>query len=108
MALPLAFWMSQVRLYVVHCLRSAFGSAVTQRGEDVVSGRMMPTLVLAGLVVVAVVVVLLLPQAASPATAAVTAARAAKRREVVCMIRSSGGFGLPSLPLAANAYGGYR
>ncbi len=42
--LPLAFLMSQLRLYFLHAAASAVGSAVTQRGEDVVSGRMMPTL----------------------------------------------------------------
>src|SRR4051812_47735565 len=42
---PSAFWMSQLRLYFVQLAFSAAGSAVTQRGEDVVSGRMMPTLV---------------------------------------------------------------
>src|ERR1700710_3155327 len=41
---PLAFWMVQSSLYLVQSALSAFGSAVIQRGEDVVSGRMMPTL----------------------------------------------------------------
>src|SRR5947209_17241104 len=41
---PLAFWMSHDRLYFAQSAFSAFGSAVIQRGEDVVSGRMMPTL----------------------------------------------------------------
>src|SRR3954447_26291571 len=41
---PLAFWISQVRLYFVHAAFSAAGSAVTHRGDEVVSGRMMPTL----------------------------------------------------------------
>src|SRR3954451_11455327 len=41
---PSAFWMSQLRLYFVQLAFSAAGSAVTHRGEDVVSGRMMPTL----------------------------------------------------------------
>src|SRR4051812_29424984 len=41
--LPFAFWMSQLSLYCVHAAFSAVGSAVTQRGEDVVSGRMIPT-----------------------------------------------------------------
>ncbi len=36
--------MSQVRLYFLQSAFSAVGSAVIQRGEDVVSGRMMPTL----------------------------------------------------------------
>src|SRR4051794_36421027 len=40
---PFAFWMSQSRLYFVHAALSAFGSAVTHRGDVVVSGRMMPT-----------------------------------------------------------------
>src|SRR4051812_38599755 len=40
---PPAFWMLQLRLYFVQSALSAVGSAVTQRGEDVVSGRMMPT-----------------------------------------------------------------
>jgi hypothetical protein len=40
---PSAFWMSHCRLYFVQSAFNAFGSAVTQRGEDVVSGRMMPT-----------------------------------------------------------------
>jgi hypothetical protein len=31
-------------LYFVHAALSAVGSAVTQRGEEIVSGRMMPTL----------------------------------------------------------------
>src|SRR3954447_3329930 len=44
LAEPPAFWMSQSRLYFVQSAFSAVGSAVTQRGEDVVSGRMMPTL----------------------------------------------------------------
>src|ERR1700709_1852803 len=44
LAEPPAFWMSQSRLYFWHCSLSAVGSAVIQRGEDVVSGRMMPTL----------------------------------------------------------------
>src|SRR5919198_1734819 len=41
---PLAFWMLQSRLYLVQADFNAAGSAVTHRGEDVVSGRMMPTL----------------------------------------------------------------
>ena len=41
---PPAFWMSQSRLYFWQSALRAVGSAVTQRGEDVVSGRMMPTL----------------------------------------------------------------
>src|SRR3954469_3261339 len=36
--------MLQLRLYFVQFAFNASGSAVTQRGEDVVSGRMMPTL----------------------------------------------------------------
>lgn len=44
LAEPPAFWMLQVRLYLVQSALSAVGSAVTQRGEEVVSGRMMPTL----------------------------------------------------------------
>src|SRR4051812_45111849 len=40
---PSAFWMSHWRLYVEQAAFRALGSAVTQRGEDVVSGRMMPT-----------------------------------------------------------------
>src|ERR1700710_3071350 len=44
LAEPPAFWMSQSRLYFWHCSLSAVGSAVIQRGEEVVSGRMMPTL----------------------------------------------------------------
>ena len=44
LAEPPAFWMSQSRLYFSHCCLRAVGSAVIQRGEDVVSGRMMPTL----------------------------------------------------------------
>jgi hypothetical protein len=43
-AWPSAFWMSQLTLYWVQAALRAVGSAVTQRGEDVVSGRMMPTL----------------------------------------------------------------
>ena len=35
--------MSQVRLYCLQAAWRAAGSAVTQRGDDVVSGRMMPT-----------------------------------------------------------------
>src|SRR3954452_13904421 len=42
--LPLAFLMSQLRLSLVQAALRAAGSAVTQRGDDVVSGRMMPTL----------------------------------------------------------------
>src|SRR2546421_10603902 len=41
---PSAFWMSQLRLYVAQSALRAVGSAVIQRGEDVVSGRMMPIL----------------------------------------------------------------
>src|SRR4051812_8241386 len=40
---PPAFWMLQSRLYFLQSAFSAVGSAVTQRGDDVVSGRMMPT-----------------------------------------------------------------
>src|SRR3954452_9207135 len=39
-----AFWMSQLRLTFLHSALSASGSEVTQRWEDWVSGRMMPTL----------------------------------------------------------------
>ncbi len=39
-----AFWMSQLRLTFWHSAFSASGSEVTQRCEDWVSGRMMPTL----------------------------------------------------------------
>src|SRR3954469_7863896 len=39
-----AFWMSQSRLTFLHSALSASGSEVTQRWEDCVSGRMMPTL----------------------------------------------------------------
>src|SRR4051812_21965961 len=39
-----AFWMSQSRLTFLHSAFSASGSEVTQRCEDWVSGRMMPTL----------------------------------------------------------------
>ena len=41
---PLAFWMSQVRPYWSHCVFSSFGSELTQRGEELVSGSRMPTL----------------------------------------------------------------
>jgi hypothetical protein len=41
---PLAFWMSQLRLSFLQAAARAVGSELTQRGEDVVSGRMMPTL----------------------------------------------------------------
>src|SRR5664279_2278801 len=41
---PPAFWMLHERLYLAQSAFSAVGSAVTHRGEDVVSGRMMPTL----------------------------------------------------------------
>jgi hypothetical protein len=41
--LPFAFLMSQLRLYCLQAAASALGSAVTQRGEEMVSGRMMPT-----------------------------------------------------------------
>src|SRR3954447_20465215 len=41
---PSAFWMSQLKLYVAQSAFRAVGSAVIQRGEEVVSGRMMPTL----------------------------------------------------------------
>src|SRR5689334_6772080 len=41
---PPAFWMLQSRLYFWQSALRASGSAVTQRGLDVVSGRMMPTL----------------------------------------------------------------
>src|SRR6476659_3751086 len=40
---PPAFWMLQSRLYFWQLALRASGSAVTQRGLDVVSGRMMPT-----------------------------------------------------------------
>src|SRR5689334_3390428 len=40
---PPAFWMLQSRLYFWQSALRASGSAVTQRGLDVVSGRMMPT-----------------------------------------------------------------
>src|SRR3954453_10791989 len=40
---PLAFWMSQSSLYFVHAVLRAAGSAVTHLGDEVVSGRMMPT-----------------------------------------------------------------
>src|SRR3954454_1511512 len=40
---PSAFWMSQSSLYWVQAALRALGSAVTHRGEEVVSGRMMPT-----------------------------------------------------------------
>src|SRR3954453_3225405 len=43
LAEPPAFWMLQSRLYFAQSALSAVGSAVTQRGEDVVSGRMIPT-----------------------------------------------------------------
>src|SRR3954452_6112553 len=39
-----AFWMSQLRFTFAHSAFSASGSEVTQRWEDWVSGRMMPTL----------------------------------------------------------------
>src|SRR6185437_12497283 len=39
-----AFWMSHCRLSFWHWAFSASGSEVTQRWEDWVSGRMMPTL----------------------------------------------------------------
>src|SRR4051794_22961279 len=39
-----AFWMSQLRLTLAHSAFIASGSEVTQRCEDWVSGRMMPTL----------------------------------------------------------------
>src|SRR3954470_2211225 len=39
-----AFWMSQARLTFLHSAAIASGSEVTQRCEDWVSGRMMPTL----------------------------------------------------------------
>src|SRR6185503_9728216 len=39
-----AFWMSQLRLTFWHSAFMASGSEVTQRCEDWVSGRMMPTL----------------------------------------------------------------
>src|SRR5579875_1839906 len=45
-ALPWAFWMSHWSLAVAQSARSASGSEVTQRCEDLVSGRMMPTLAL--------------------------------------------------------------
>jgi hypothetical protein len=38
-----AFWMSQFKFAFLQAARRAVGSAVTQRGEEVVSGRMMPT-----------------------------------------------------------------
>src|SRR6478672_1800802 len=41
--LPLAFLTSQLRLYCLQAAASALGSAVTQRGDEMVSGRMMPT-----------------------------------------------------------------
>src|SRR6476659_5213261 len=41
---PPAFWMLHVRFAFRQAALSAVGSAVTHRGEDVVSGRMMPTL----------------------------------------------------------------
>ena len=41
---PLAFWIWHFRLYLAQSALRAFGSAVIQRGEEVVSGRMMPTL----------------------------------------------------------------
>ena len=41
---PLAFWIVQSSLYLVQSALRAFGSAVIQRGDEVVSGRMMPTL----------------------------------------------------------------
>jgi hypothetical protein len=44
LAEPPAFWMSQSRLYFLQSALRAVGSAVIQRGDDVVSGRMMPTL----------------------------------------------------------------
>src|SRR5882757_579730 len=40
---PPAFWMMQSRLYLVQSAFRAAGSAVTHRGEVVVSGRMIPT-----------------------------------------------------------------
>src|SRR5882757_8422191 len=42
-AVPCAFWMLQLRLFVLQAALRASGSAVTQRCEDLVSGRMMPT-----------------------------------------------------------------
>lgn len=44
LAEPPAFWILQVRFYFVQSAFRAVGSAVAQRGEEVVSGRMIPTL----------------------------------------------------------------
>src|SRR3954467_3449266 len=44
-ALPCAFWMLQLRLFFWQAAFSACGAGVTHRCEDLVSGRMMPTLV---------------------------------------------------------------
>src|SRR3978361_2084803 len=39
---PFAFWIWQSSLYLVQSALRALGSAGIQRGEEVVSGRMMP------------------------------------------------------------------
>src|SRR5215467_14709330 len=47
-ALPLALSMMQLRLYLMHCALSSFGSPETHRGEEAVSGSRMPTLLFLG------------------------------------------------------------
>src|SRR5438067_2369500 len=102
---PSAFWMSQVRLYFVQSALSATGSELTQRGDDVVSGRMMPTLAPlpsiapelgvelfppAGVVVLfgVVVVLVLFPLELHPARAIAAATPSTATETVVLRMRS--------------------